>query len=260
MDQKEKQPFEHVAIIMDGNGRWAKARSHPRVWGHVRGSQVVSNIVEEADELGVKALTLYAFSSENWSRPLIEVKTLFNLLRKFLERERQRILANNISFRVIGDISALPESTVKLIQDLEKETEHFDGLKLTFAFGYGGRDEIVQACNQFMKDYPGEPVCEEQLSKYLLRPEIGDVDLLIRTGGDFRVSNFLLWQIAYSELYFTPSKWPEFSRREFRDILFNVASRERRFGCAEPCHSLDISQKMAKGQKQVIEKAVLGNR
>lgn len=257
---KQVQPFKHVAIIMDGNGRWAKARSHPRVWGHVRGSQNVSEIVEEADDLGIKALTLYAFSSENWSRPLVEVKTLFKLLKKFILRERQRIVDNRISFRVIGDISSLPEQTIELVQGLEKETKNFEGLKLTFAFGYGGRGEIVEACNQFIEQCPGQKLTEEDLKNYLMRPETSDVDLLIRTGGDQRVSNFLLWQIAYSELYFTPTKWPEFSRQEFRNILTTVASRERRFGSVEPCRSLDKSKEMGTEQKQVIEKAVLGNR
>ena len=209
-------PLKHVAIIMDGNGRWAKMRSHPRVWGHVRGSSTVADIVEAADGLGVKALTLYAFSSENWSRPQMEIKVLFNLLHKFLQREKARILKNKICFRVIGDISHLPQNTKNLIQELQELSQSMSGLKLTFAFGYGGRAEIVEAMNKFIKKYPGREVTENEMSQFMALPYLGDVDLLIRTGGDQRVSNFLLWQIAYAELFFTETKWPDFTAEEFK--------------------------------------------
>jgi undecaprenyl diphosphate synthase len=240
--------IKHVAVIMDGNGRWAKNRAHRRVWGHVRGSSIVSDIVERSDDLGVKALTLYAFSTENWSRPQAEVKTLFTLLKKFLLKERARIINNKIKFRVIGDTSNLPEGTKNLIRDLECETKDFEGLKLSFAFGYGGRSEIVNAVTSLIES--GDEVSEENISKHMYAPEIGDVDLLIRTGGDQRVSNFLLWQIAYAELFFTQTKWPDFSVEEFEDILRVVEGRERRFGAISEADSLNSTKEMARVNNQ----------
>ncbi|WP_372655439.1 polyprenyl diphosphate synthase [Halobacteriovorax sp.] len=243
--------LKHIAIIMDGNGRWAQSRSHERIWGHIRGSRIVSKIVEEADELGVKALTLYAFSTENWSRPVGEVTVLFKLLKKFLLKERSRILKNNIQFKVMGDTSKLPEKTKSLIASLEGESQSNTGLMLTFAFGYGGRDEIVQATNKFIKENPGKELTEELLQSYLLMPQLGDVDLLIRTGGDQRISNFLLWQSAYAELYFTETKWPDFTRVEFKKIVEFVSKRERRFG--NICSSdLESSKLMAVENKETI--------
>ncbi len=253
MNEREHS-LKHVAIIMDGNGRWAQTRSHTRVWGHVRGSSAVSEIVEEASNLGIQALTLYAFSTENWSRPLNEVTTLFNLLKKFLKKERKRILRNEIRFKVIGDISDLPMNTQQLVLELEKETEGFKGLKLTFAFGYGGRSEIVGAFNSFIQKNPGKKINEKDLSHFLLSPDTGDVDLLIRTGGDQRISNFLLWQIAYAELYFTKTKWPEFKAVEFRKILEEVSSRERRFGYVERASGLDEAVRKAKENRFSILK------
>ncbi len=222
--------LKHVAIIMDGNGRWAKQRLRPRIWGHVRGSGIVSDIVQAADDAGVKALTLYAFSTENWSRPLEEVTILFRLLRKFLLREKSRILKNNIKFRVIGDWSTLPSETVKLVQEMEELTKDANGLMLTFAFGYGARKEILSAVNAFQKQNPDKEMTESDMDAFLYRPEAGQVDLMIRTGGDLRISNFLLWQIAYAELFFTNTKWPDFTVSEFVSILDKVGSRERRFG------------------------------
>lgn len=246
-------PIKHVAIIMDGNGRWAQSRCHQRVWGHVRGSRVVSRIVEQAKDKGVEALTLYAFSSENWSRPLSEIQILFKLLKKFLMMERERILKNHIRFKVMGDTSSLPQETKDLISQLENETEHFTGLKLTFAFGYGGRSEIVRAANKFHELFPGREMTEEDLQAMLFIPDLGDVDLLIRTGGDQRISNFLLWQLAYAELYFTPTKWPDFTCREFREILHDVTSRERRFGGVCANAHLDQSVCLAKQNKKMLD-------
>ena len=252
ISKKEEHLIKHVAIIMDGNGRWAKKRSHPRVWGHVRGSGVVADIVETADDCGVKALTMYAFSSENWCRPQTEVKVLFRLLYKFLLKERERIKKNNIRFKIMGDVSNLPSSTKDLISLLEDETKNNAGLKLTFAFSYGARSEITQAMNQFVRDNPGKEMTEEDLSKYLLIPDLGDVDLLIRTGGDQRVSNFLLWQIAYAELYFTDTKWPDFTGDEFKKILSEVSQRERRFGATTPEFDLKTNVEQARLNKSVI--------
>lgn len=244
--------IKHVAIIMDGNGRWAKKRFRPRVWGHVRGSAVVADIVEAADDMGLKALTLYAFSTENWSRPLEEVSTLFSLLKKFLIKEKARILANNIKFKVIGEIQSLPFETIDLIKELESLTAESKGLQLTFAFNYGGRAEILRAVNAFHLNYPGRTMTENDLSGLMYRPETGDVDLMIRTGGEQRISNFLLWQMAYAEMYFTPTKWPDFSAGEFKKIIDHVSNRERRFGnvCAQS--ALEISLEQAESNKAVF--------
>ncbi len=248
------EKIKHVAIIMDGNGRWAQERAHRRLWGHVRGSRVVSNIVERASDLGIKALTLYAFSTENWSRPLPEVNGLFNLLKKFLLQEEKRILGNNIRFKVIGDIEKLPEETQKIIRSLEIKTEQATGLKLSFAFSYGGRDELVRSINTHIKNHPGQAITEENLQSHLMTADCGDVDLLIRTGGDQRISNFLLWQLAYAELYFTNTKWPEFTSSEFEKILREVASRERRFGSVGDKSSLEQAIKTAKAQEKLFER------
>ena len=241
--------IKHVAIIMDGNGRWANARSHKRVWGHIRGSRVVSNIVEEAVKQEIQALTLYAFSTENWSRPAAEVKVLFTLLKKFLKAEKKKILDNNLQFRIIGDSSKLPKETKQLISDLEELSKNNNGMRLTFAFGYGGRSEIVQAANKFIKENPGKELTEVDLNQSLFLPELGDVDLMIRTGGDQRISNFLLWQVAYGELFFTSKQWPDFTKNDFLKILQDVSHRERRFGMVQSCESLDASKEVAENNK-----------
>lgn len=242
--------INHVAIIMDGNGRWAEKRLHKRVWGHVRGASIVSDIVEEADELNIGALTLYAFSSENWSRPSSEVEVLFLLLKKFIIKERNRIIKNLICFKVMGNISGLPESTKKLIYELEEETKDLGGLKLTFAFGYGGQDDIVQSINSYIESNPGQTITAEKIEKNLLTKDIGNVDLLIRTGGDQRISNFLLWQIAYAELAFTSTPWPAFTRKEFRNIYSEVSLRKRRFGSLGEAASFSHSAKKALDNKK----------
>lgn len=248
--------IKHVAVIMDGNGRWANKRYRPRIWGHVRGASVVSDIIEEADDMGLKALTLYAFSTENWSRPVEEVSTLFRLLKKFLLKEKQRILANNVKFKVIGEIQNLAADTIKLIHDLENETKNNSGLMLTFAFGYGSRTEITRAVNQFIEQNPGRPITEEDLNRHMYRSEAGDVDLMIRTGGEQRISNFLLWQLAYAELYFTPTKWPDFTPLEFRKIIENVSFRERRFGGIGAQSGLPDSLVQAESNKSTLFKGV----
>ncbi|MBL6989373.1 MAG: di-trans,poly-cis-decaprenylcistransferase [Bacteriovoracaceae bacterium] len=236
----------HVAIVMDGNGRWAQDRLHSRAWGHIRGAKVISSIVEEAIDLDIKALTLYAFSTENWSRPLPEIKIIFSLLKKYLIKERAQILNNNIRFNVIGDTSKLPVETNQLIASLEQDTSSSDGLNLTFAFGYGGRAEIISAVNQFIKSTPDKvPMTEEDLTNNLMAPQNGDVDLLIRTGGDQRISNFLLWQVAYAELFFTQTKWPNFNRFEFREICQQFGTIERRFGGVGPGQSYEHGSKLA---------------
>lgn len=247
--------IKHVAIIMDGNGRWAKKRFRPRIWGHVRGSAVVSDIVEAADDLGLNALTMYAFSTENWSRPLEEVSSLFKLLKKFLIKEKARILSNNIKFKVIGDIQNLPIETVSLINEMEALTANATGLKLTFAFNYGGRAEIMRAVNAFQIAHPDRLMTEGDLTDLMYRPETGDVDLMIRTGGEQRISNFLLWQMAYAELYFTPTKWPEFTPNEFTKIISHVSNRERRFGNVS-ASALELSVEKAETNKSAYIQGV----
>lgn len=244
--------LQHVAIIMDGNGRWATSRGKPRVWGHIRGSGRVADIVECADNLGIKSLTLYAFSSENWSRPYNEVKVLFVLLKKFLLNEKPRIIRNQIRFRVIGDTSDLPKSTQELIASLEQETSGHQGLNLTFAFGYGGRSEIINAVNDFIVKNPGQKMSEKDFQNNLYAPELGDVDLLIRTGGDQRISNFLIWQMAYAELFFTQTKWPDFSSEEFTQIINFVTSRERRFGTISQMSCLEDAKNLAEKNRTII--------
>lgn len=249
--------LKHIAIIMDGNGRWAKARSHRRVWGHVRGARVVSKIVEEADDLGVEALTLYAFSSENWARPIEEIQILFALLKKFIIIERDKIIANKIKFRVMGEICSLPASTQELILNLQEETKDFKGMKLNFAFSYGARAEITQAVNRFIAQNPNRVMSEEDLSKNLYLPDLSDVDLMIRTGGDQRISNFLLWQAAYAELCFTQTKWPDFSREEFRQIVLDTLNRERRFGGVHSCSELTHTMLLARKNRLLVEQRSL---
>ncbi len=239
--------LSHVAIIMDGNGRWAKKRSHLRAWGHVRGSLVVSDIVQEASDLGIPELTLYAFSTENWSRPIHEVRTLFNLLKKFLIRERKRLIDNNVLFKVVGDISVLPHETIELIKELENITKFNQGIKLNFAFNYGGRKEIVEAVNRALDK--NEKITEGSILQNLDLPE---VDLLIRTGGEKRISNFLLWQMAYSELYFTNTMWPDFTKKEFNFIIEEYKTRERRFGSISKTSCLEKSNLISLKNKELI--------
>ena len=244
--------IKNVAIIMDGNGRWAKRRFRPRIWGHVRGSSIVSNIVEEADSLGIESLTLYAFSTENWSRPESEVLNLFKLLKKFLQKEKKRIMTNKIRFKVIGHAHNLPHETLSLLNELEEMSAGHTGLKLTFAFGYGGRDELICGFNRFIKENPGKQLEENDFPKYLFNADVPEIDLLIRTGGDSRISNFLLWQIAYAELFFTSTMWPDFTRKEFRDIIEDVSKRERRFGQVCAVESLSVSQREAGTNQESI--------
>jgi len=250
MAKKENiSSINHVAIIMDGNGRWASSRFHSRQWGHVRGSRVVSKIVEEADKCKLQSLTLFAFSTENWSRPIIEVNSLFKLLKKYLLKEEAKIMANDIRFKVIGDIDHLPEDTKALINKLESSTKEAKGLKLNFAFGYGSRTEITRAVNKFIIENPGRELLENDISSNLFLSDVGDIDLLIRTGGEQRVSNFLLWQIAYAELFFTDTKWPDFTPTEFRSIINHISNRERRFGMASAGKNINLS--LAAGAKNI---------
>lgn len=241
---------DHVAIIMDGNGRWAKNRGHLRMWGHIRGARVVSKVMEEAVNLNVKALTLYTFSTENWSRPQEEISTLFKILKKFLLIERRRIMANNVRFRVMGEYKDFPQDVLNVVNEIVRESKDNTGLKMTLALGYGSRNEIVNAVNSLIQK--GQTISEQDISNALYLPDIGDVDLMIRTGGDRRLSNFLLWQMAYAEFFFSETKWPDFSPKEFRTIIDDFASRERRFGQTDKRLSLDDVRTEAHVNRQTM--------
>ena len=244
--------IKHVAIIMDGNGRWAKERKRPRVWGHVRGSQKVSEIVTSASKMGLESLTLYTFSTENWSRPTEEVKNIFKLLKKFLKKEKSTILKNNVRFNVIGNYKVLDSKIVDLIEEIKNESSTNTGLTLSLAINYGGRSEIVDAVNTFLSKNKSREISEDDITNHLYESRNKEIDLLIRTSGDQRISNFLLWQICYSEFYFTDTKWPDFSAVEFEKIISDVSSRERRFGGTSGDSNLQTSKKQASTNLKIL--------
>jgi undecaprenyl diphosphate synthase len=220
----------HVAIIMDGNGRWAKKRFLPRVGGHRRGVETVREVVKACGERGVEYLTLFAFSSENWRRPAEEVKVLMQLFLRALEQEVEKLHANGIRFKVVGDLSAFDPRIVDLIQQGESLTRDNKRLTLTVAANYGGRWDILQAAERCRREDPAAPVTEDRLSRFLSMSYAPEPDLFIRTGGEQRVSNFLLWQLAYTEFYFTEALWPDFGVQALDEAIASYQSRERRFG------------------------------
>jgi undecaprenyl diphosphate synthase len=225
----------HVAVIMDGNGRWARRRGLPRIAGHRRGAESVRALVESCGEHGIPFLTLFAFSSENWRRPASEVSLLMDLFLTALEREVQKLHANNVRFRVIGDIARFAPKIVDRIREGETLTAGNTGLTLTVAANYGGRWDIAQACRALAAQAAAgtlDPVeiTPESLEPHLSMAGLPEPDLFIRTGGEQRISNFLLWQLAYTELYFTPALWPDFDRAQFELALQSFAGRQRRFG------------------------------
>lgn len=226
---------EHVAVIMDGNGRWAKKRLMPRTYGHSVGAKAIEAACENCDELGIKYLTVYAFSTENWKRSVEEVSTIMNIFRKYLVDSIERSNRNNMRVRIIGKREGLPEDIVKKIEDLEKATAGNTGLQFTVAINYGGRDELVRAAKNIAKDYKDgiiteADITEDLMSRYLDTREITDPDLLIRTSGELRTSNFLPWQIAYSEFYFTDCMWPDFDMNELVKAVIYYTGRDRRYG------------------------------
>ena len=223
---------KHIAIIMDGNGRWAKRRLLPRIEGHRRGVEAVRAAIRDCAEKGVKYLTLFAFSSENWRRPEEEVSLLMQLFVLALEREVVKLHENEIRFKVIGDLSRFEPRLQQLIHDGERLTENNQRLTLTIAANYGGRWDILQAANRLLVEQPerAQGFTEEDLTPYLSMAYAPEPDLFIRTGGEQRISNFLLWQLAYSELYFTETLWPDFDRQALEAAIASYQSRERRFG------------------------------
>jgi undecaprenyl diphosphate synthase len=223
---------KHIAIIMDGNGRWAKKRFMPRVAGHKRGVETVRNTVKACSELGVEYLTLFAFSSENWRRPAEEVSFLMQLFMLALEQEIAKLHKNNICLKIIGDRSRFDGKLVEMITRAESLTKSNTGLTLTIAATYGGRWDLVQATHRMLEDHPecGQSFKEEDLEPYLSTSYAPEPDLFIRTGGEQRISNFMLWQLAYAELYFTDTLWPDFNTLALKRAIKSFQQRERRFG------------------------------
>lgn len=225
----------HIAIIMDGNGRWAKKRGLPRIAGHREGTKVIKKIVKKANELGVSILTLYAFSTENWKRPKDEVDFLLKLPESFLNTYLPELIEENVQVRIMGEKSNLPAHTVRAVDTAIEQTQHNDGLILNFALNYGSRYELSKAIQQIASDIKTgslsiEDINEDLVSAHLFRPELKDPDLLIRTSGEIRLSNFMLWQLAYTELWFTDTFWPDFSEDELVQAVKDYQLRGRRFG------------------------------
>jgi undecaprenyl diphosphate synthase len=226
---------QHLAIIMDGNGRWAEQRMLKRITGHQRGMETVQMVVEQASQLGIKYLTLFAFSSENWSRPKLEVSALMKLLQKYIRLELGRMLRNNIRFNVIGNRSDLPDDINLMLDDTIRQTSSNTGMLLTLALSYGGRQELVRATRKMFEDLQAgnlnaDQITESVFADYLDTKGLPDPDFLIRTSGEMRISNFLLWQLAYTELYFTDIYWPDLTIDGLHQALADFQARERRFG------------------------------
>jgi undecaprenyl diphosphate synthase len=225
----------HIAIIMDGNGRWAQRQGLSRIEGHQRGLKAAQTVVEACEELGVKILTLYAFSKENWSRPRREVNALMRLLQKRLLEQREKLLKGDLRLNIIGDLDDLPAPIRDTLAETAEKTRHKDGLMVNLALSYGGRSEIVAAVRRVIEEVEAgsitkDDITPETFSHYLFTGDLPDPDLLIRTSGELRISNFLLWQIAYTELYFTTTLWPDFGREELIRACLEYQNRERRFG------------------------------
>ena len=225
----------HIAIIMDGNGRWAKKQGKLRMFGHENGTKSVTKTVEAVAELGVSHLTLYAFSTENWNRPKLEVQTLMKLLIKSLKKEIKTLQKNNIRLNAIGNLNALPNKVLTELNDVIDKTKNNSRVVLTLALSYGSREEIISAIKEISNKVKNniissEKIDESVINEHLYTRNLPDVDLLIRTSGEQRISNFLLWQIAYAELYFTDVLWPDFSKEDLYHAIVNYQKRERRFG------------------------------
>jgi undecaprenyl diphosphate synthase len=226
---------KHVAIIMDGNGRWAEKRSLNRIAGHQKGIKRVKEVIRACSQIGIEVLTLYAFSTENWNRPQLETKALMALLRRFLLAEGNELIANNIRLNTIGTIEDLPKEVTALLQDIICKTKDNTGMILNAALSYSGRSEIIRAVKKITSDIKEGKVTPQQIdetlfSNYLFTSELPDPDLLIRTSGEHRISNFLLWQMAYTELYITDTLWPDFTEKDLIRALEDYQKRERRFG------------------------------
>ena len=226
---------KHIGIIMDGNGRWAKLRGKRRIFGHEAGVLKARELVETAVRIKLEALTLYAFSSENWSRPKKEVTGLMSLFEKTIEKYTSLLIDNNVRFRTAGDSSQLPSILKRKMEQMESITSENTGLKLTLAIAYGGQQEILSGIKKLIRDHEDQiidanEITVESFKKYLLFQDLPDLDLVIRTSGETRLSNFMLWQSAYSEIHFTETLWPNFEEQEFLEIIQNYSQSDRRFG------------------------------
>ena len=235
MNTQLKKIPNHIAVIMDGNGRWAKKKGKERIQGHKKGILSVRKLVEEASKINISYLTLFAFSTENWKRPKNEVTTLMDLIVLSLDKELKTIIENKIKLNAIGDINSLPKEVKKKLKETIEKTKKNKKLTLTIAINYGGKEEITNAVNTIINKVKKniileEKVDEELINTHLYSNNLHDVDLLIRTSGEKRISNFLLWKISYAELYFTNILWPEFSKNDFNKAINNYQKRERRFG------------------------------
>ena len=226
---------KHIAIIMDGNGRWAKKRFLPRTAGHKAGVETVRKVITECKRLGIKHVTLYTFSTENWKRPALEVETLMTLLQSYLKKEVEELNINNVKLTAIGDIEKLPKSCLDELKRAMELTKDNDGPNLNLALNYGGRYDITEAVKQISRDIENhklnsDDITEETIKNYLSTKSIPDPDLVIRTSGEQRLSNFLLWELAYAELYFTDVYWPDFDEKELQKAIYTYQNRDRRFG------------------------------
>ncbi len=238
MLDKDRMP-RHIAIIMDGNGRWAKNKGLPRLAGHNAGMKAMKNIVDHSDKLGIEYLTVYAFSTENWKRSIAEVSGIFKLLVAYVKSDLKGLIENNVRVKVLGDYSSLPDDAVRSLERTLEATENNTGLQFNIALNYGGRDEIKKAVQQIARDtaagiISADDITEDTVSEYLYTGkkyyDVPDPELIIRTSGELRLSNFLLWQSAYSELVFPEVMWPDFTPEEYEKAIADYQSRERRFG------------------------------
>ncbi len=232
---KAKELPKHVAVIMDGNGRWAHKRGLPRIAGHRSGMKALKDMVMFSDELGINVLTLFAFSTENWKRPRWEVDFLMRLPEEYLQKELPTLIKKNVVIRAMGDLAQLPESTLDAVENALSETRHNTGMILNFALNYGGRLDIMQAIHHLCRDVQDgnislQDINEALFSNYLYSKDLPDPDLLIRPSGELRISNFLLWQAAYTELWFSHVLWPDFTRDHLLEAIWDYQDRDRRFG------------------------------
>lgn len=226
---------KHIAIIMDGNGRWASKRALPRVFGHKAGMEALREVVKACSDIGIKILTVYAFSTENWNRPSEEVSYLMNLLIEYMRKEINVLNKNNVKIKILGDISGLPKVTREEVEKAASLTENNEGIQFNIAINYGGRAEIISACKEIAEEFKEgkismEEITEDLISDYLFTKGDIDPDLIIRTSGEMRLSNFLLWQSAYSELVFIDEMWPDFNKNHLEKAILEYQSRDRRFG------------------------------
>jgi undecaprenyl diphosphate synthase len=226
---------KHIAIIMDGNGRWASKRALPRVFGHKAGMEALREVVKACSDIGIKILTVYAFSTENWNRPTDEVSYLMNLLIEYMRKEINELNKNKVKIKILGDISGLPKVTREEVENAARLTENNEGIQFNIALNYGSRAEIISACKRIAEDFKegkisSEEITEDLVSEHLFTKGDIDPDLIIRTSGEKRLSNFLLWQSAYSELVFVEEMWPDFNRKHLEKAILEYQNRDRRFG------------------------------